>query len=178
MTWMYISRGSKAAVLAAALVAGAGGPAAPQEDALASFRNALIDYFAALNFVPVLVDRGYGVGDVIEADGVNLMARGSQCFPGLTPPAEVATPIPVVVKTNSAAVGFGLKLKQIFDSSAGADLVKNIQLKFASISRKSSTAPRAATSPRWLMARLPPSTVTGSRDLSSVSCSSESVKRR
>jgi hypothetical protein len=130
MTWMYISRGSKAAVLAAALVAGAGGPAAPQEDALASFRNALIDYFAALNFVPVLVDRGYGVGDVIEADGVNLMARGSQCFPGLTPPAEVATPIPVVVKTNSAAVGFGLKLKQIFDSSAGADLVKNIQLKF------------------------------------------------
>src|SRR5689334_5082370 len=39
----------------AALLAGSSRPASSQEDALESFRNALIDYFAVMNFVPVLV---------------------------------------------------------------------------------------------------------------------------
>jgi len=123
-----------ATIFVTALLACAVSPAASQEDPLTAFRNALIDYFATFNFVPVLIDRGYAIGDVIEADGVNLMARGSQCFPSLTPPAAVKQALPVVVKTNAAAIGFGLKLRQIFDSSAGADLVKNIQIKFDDVS--------------------------------------------
>jgi hypothetical protein len=118
------------ALFAIGLLMCAVGPAAAQDDPLATFRGALIDYFANFNFVPVLIDHGYAIGDVIEADGVNLMARGSQCFPGLTSPAPVNQSLPAVVKTNAAAVGFGLKLRQIFESNAGADLVKTIQIKF------------------------------------------------
>jgi hypothetical protein len=101
-----------------------------QESTLESFRNALIDYFAVLNFVPVLVDRGYTVGDAIEADGVNFMARRSQCFPRLKAPTAVPTALPAVIHTDAVAVSFGLKLRQIFDSSAGADLLKSIELRF------------------------------------------------
>ena len=131
MAWLHFSRRSAVVALGAVLMlVGGADRAASQVNAFESFRNAMIDYFAALNFVPVLVDRGYSIGDVIESDGVNFMARGSQCFPRLRPPAAGATTLPAVVKTDSAGLSFGLKLKQIFDSSAGADLLKNIQLKF------------------------------------------------
>jgi hypothetical protein len=109
-------------------------PCWAQPSAVESFRNALIDYFAQLNFVPVLINRGYRVGDVVEADGVNFYARASRCFPRLRPPKPVHTALADVLQTNSAGVGFGLKLKQIFDSSAGADLVKRIQIKFSDVS--------------------------------------------
>jgi hypothetical protein len=42
----------------------------------------------------------------------------------------VPTSLPAVIHSDSAGVSFGLKLRQIFDSSAGADLLKNIELRF------------------------------------------------
>jgi hypothetical protein len=123
-----------AATAVAALVAlGHATPARSQVNALESFRSALIDYFKVLNFVPVLVDRGYKTGDVIEADGVNLMARAAQCFPDLKEPPAVEQSLPSAVQTDSAAVSFGLKLRQLFDSNAGANLVKNIRLSFTEV---------------------------------------------
>jgi hypothetical protein len=104
-----------------------------QQSALESFRNALVDYFAQLNYVPVLVNRGYMVGDVVEVDGVNLYARASRCFPRLKPLKPVPTALTDVLKTNSAGVGFGLKLKQIFEASAGADLVNQIRIEFSDV---------------------------------------------
>jgi hypothetical protein len=114
-------------------------PAASQVNSLESFREALIDYFSVLNFVPILVDRGYTVGDVVEADGVNFMARSFQCFPTLPQPTAVSISLPSAVQTTSAGLSFGLKLKQIFDSSAGADLVKTIWLSFDSVTVASVT---------------------------------------
>ena len=56
--------------------------------------------------------------------GVTVNARASRCFPLMKPPAAVQTTLADVLQTDLADVGFGLKLKQIFSSSAGADLVK------------------------------------------------------
>ena len=109
---------------AVSILAGTVSPARSQVNAFESFRNALIDYFGTLNFVPVLVDRGYSVGDVIEADGVNFMARGSQCFPHLKASAPVVTSLPEIVKVEAARLSFGLMLKQLFNSNVGAALVK------------------------------------------------------
>jgi hypothetical protein len=98
-----------------------------------TFRNALVDYFARLNYVPVLVNRGYAVGDVVDVDGVNFYARALRCFPRLKPPEPVQTALTDVFESSKAGVSFGMRLKQIFDSSAGADLVNRIRIKFSDV---------------------------------------------
>jgi hypothetical protein len=107
--------------------------AAAQPNAFESFRNALIDYFTPQNYVPVLINRGYTVGDVVEVDGVNFYARAARCFPRLKPPEPVKTALVDVLETDSAGMSFGLWLRQIFDSSAGADLVHKIRIKFSDV---------------------------------------------
>jgi hypothetical protein len=42
------------------------------EDTFQRFRSVLIDYFGEQGFIPVLVDRGYQIGDVVNIDGINL----------------------------------------------------------------------------------------------------------
>jgi hypothetical protein len=121
------------AILAALTIAYAV-PGSAQPSAFDSFRNALVDYFARLNYVPVLVNRGYTVGDVVEADGVNFYARALRCFPRLKPREPVQTSLTDVFESNKAGVNFGLRLRQIFDSSVGADLVSQIRIRFSDVS--------------------------------------------
>ncbi len=120
------------AILAVIATACAGSSSA-QPSALESFRHALVDYFGRLNYVPVLINRGYTVGDVVHSDGVNFYARAARCFPQLKSPPPVQTALTDVLQTNSAGISFGLRLKQIFDSSAGADLVHRIHIKFSNV---------------------------------------------
>ena len=120
------------ALLLVTLVEGAGSAPA-QPNAFESFRNALIDYFTPQNYVPVLVNRGYTVGDVVEVDGVDFYARAARCFPRLKPPEAVQTALTDVLETDSAGMNFGLWLRQLFDSSVGADLVHQIRIKFSDV---------------------------------------------
>jgi hypothetical protein len=124
--------GAFAALLGTLLIAWAI-PASAQPNAFESFRNALVDYFTPQNFVPVLVNRGYTVGDVVEVDGVDFYARAARCFPRLKPPEPVQTALTDVLESNSAGMSFGLRLRQIFDSSAGADLVHQIRIEFSDV---------------------------------------------
>jgi hypothetical protein len=86
-----------------------------------------------------MINRGYVVGDVIDIDGVNLYARSSRCFPALklSPPAE--TTLEDAVELSSGGLSFALKLKQIFSSSAGADLNRKFKVKFSDVKIISST---------------------------------------
>ena len=93
----------------------------------------MVNYFTPQNYVPVLVNRGYTVGDVVEVDGVNFYARALRCFPRLKPPDPVQTALTDVLESSSAGVSFGLRLRQIFDSSAGADLVNRIRITFSGV---------------------------------------------
>jgi hypothetical protein len=120
------------AILAPLVILGAG-PGSTQPSALESFRNVLVDYFTPQNYVPVLVNRGYTVGDVVEVDGVNFYARALRCFPLLKPPEPVQTALTDVLQISSAGISFGLRLRQIFDSSAGADLVNRIHIRFSDV---------------------------------------------
>jgi len=106
---------------------------AGRSQSLFEIRNALVDYFTPQNYVPVLVNRGYTVGDVVEVDGVNFYARALRCFPRLKPPDPVQTALTDVLESSSAGVSFGLRLRQIFDSSAGADLVNRIRITFSDV---------------------------------------------
>jgi hypothetical protein len=120
------------AILAVATIWGAT-PSLAQPDPFETFRNALVDYFARLNYVPVLVNRGYTVGDVVEVDGVNFYARTLRCFPRLKPPEPVQTALTDVFETSKAGVSFGLRLKQLFDSSAAADLLNQLRIRFSDV---------------------------------------------
>ena len=75
-----------APIIFATLVAGGMGAASAQQYEFNRFRNTLIDYFKGQNYLPVLVNRGYTVGDVINVDGVNFYARALRCFPKLLAP--------------------------------------------------------------------------------------------
>jgi hypothetical protein len=97
------------------------------------FRYALIDYFKGQNYFPVLVNRGYTVGDVINVDGVNFYARALRCFPKLKLPEPVASTLSDVVETDAAGMNFGLRLRRLFDSNAGSDLVRRIRIKFKDV---------------------------------------------
>jgi len=112
---------------------------ASAEDSFQRFRNVLVDYFAEQGYVPVIVDRGYKVGDVVNVDGVNLFARASSCFPKLKVPAPVKTALPDVVRVDDAGMSFGLQLRQMFSSSVGADLARRIEIKFTDVSVSSVT---------------------------------------
>jgi hypothetical protein len=116
-----------------ALMIGSPGQAWGQQAEFDRFRNALVDYFRQLNYVPVLINRGYAVGDVVEVDGVNFYARAARCFPKLLPSEPISATLPSVVETDSAGLNFGLRLKQLFDSSAGVDLVRRITIKFTDV---------------------------------------------
>ena len=119
--------------MSAALAVSGAGPCSAQPNAFESFRNILVDYFASQNYVPVLVNRGYTVGDVVEVDGVNFYARALRCFPRLKLPEPVQTALTDVLESSSVGMSFGLKLRQIFDSSAGADLVNRIRIRFSDV---------------------------------------------
>jgi len=109
------------------------GPGSAQPSAFERFRNTLVDYFASQNYVPVLLNRGYTVGDVVEVDGVNFYARALRCFPRLKLPEPVQTSLTDVLESNSIGMSFGLRLRQIFDASAGADLVSRIRIEFSDV---------------------------------------------
>jgi hypothetical protein len=111
----------------------ANAPSLGQPDEVDRFRNALINYFLPLNYIPVLVNRGYSVGDVIDIDGVDLFARSAQCFPSLKPPPPSASSLDDALQTDAADISFGLKLRQIFDSSAGADLQRRFRIRFSDV---------------------------------------------
>jgi hypothetical protein len=107
------------------------------EDSFQRLRGVLIDYFAEQGYLPVLVDRGYQVGDIVNLDGINLYARASRCFPNLKmPPATPAT-LANIVNIDTAGISLGLKLRQIFDSNVGGDLARKIQIKFSDVSVRS-----------------------------------------
>jgi hypothetical protein len=120
-----------ATVIAAVTLGSA--PSFAEPNPFETFRNALVDYFARLNYVPVLVNRGYAVGDVVEVDGVNFYARTLRCFPRLKTPDPVQTALTDVFESSKAGISLGMRLKQIFDSSAGADLLNRIHIKFSDV---------------------------------------------
>jgi hypothetical protein len=120
-------------LLFAGLVLGYPHAGAAQPSEFGRFRNALIDYFKPQGYFPVLINKGYSVGDVVNVDGVNFYARAARCFPGLQPPGPVAAALPDVVETDAAGMGFGLRLKQLFNSSVAADLVRRIQIRFVDV---------------------------------------------
>jgi hypothetical protein len=103
-----------------------------QENEVERFRNALIDYFLPLNYVPVLVSQGNVVGDVIEVDG-GIKARSARCFPSLKPPAPAESSLEEAVQSASAGVSFGLGLRQIFNSAAGTNLDRRFRIRFSDV---------------------------------------------
>jgi hypothetical protein len=133
MGTQHAGRLARAFAVFAALASWSPAPSFAEPTAFESFRNALVDYFASQNYVPVLVNRGYTVGDVVEVDGVNFYARAVRCFPRLKLPEPVQTALTDVLESSSVGMSFGLKLRQIFDSSAGADLVNRIRIKFSDV---------------------------------------------
>ena len=116
-----------------AVLVGNPSPSWAQQDEFGRFRNALIDYFKRQNYIPVIVNRGYKVGDVVNVDGVNFYARAEQCFPKLKLPDPVPATLSEVVETDAGGMSLGLKLWHLFDSSAGGDLVKRIRIKFSDV---------------------------------------------
>ena len=109
------------------------------DDSFKRFRNVLVDYFAEQGYVPVIVDNGYKIGDVVNLDGVNLFARASSCFPRLKIPPPVKTALPDVVRVDDAGMSFGLQLRQMFSSSVGAELARRIEIRFTDVSLSSVT---------------------------------------
>ena len=68
-----------------------------------------------------------------RVDGVNLYARSATCFPTLKVPPLVKSSLRDVVRIDGAGMSFGLKLRQMrqmFDSSVGADLARRIKIRF------------------------------------------------
>lgn len=126
-------------LLSLALLAAAAVAPARAEDSFQRFRSVLIDYFAEQSYLPVIVDRGYQIGDVVNVDGVNLFARAARCFPKLKVPAPVQSSLPDVVRIDDAGMSFGLRLRQLFDSSVGADLARRIEIKFTDVTVASVT---------------------------------------
>jgi hypothetical protein len=104
------------------------------QDEFGRFRNALINYFKRQNYLPVIVNRGYKIGDVINVDGVNFYARAERCFPKLKLPDPVPTTLSDVVETDAAGMSLGMRLWRMFDATAGTDLVRHIRIKFTDVS--------------------------------------------
>jgi hypothetical protein len=115
------------------------GAPARAEEPFERFRSLLINYFEAQGFFPVLVDRGYRIGDVVNADGINLYARGTRCFPHLVVPRPTPTSLADVVSVDTAGMSFSLYLRQIFSSDAGGDLARRIDISFTDVSVRAVT---------------------------------------
>jgi hypothetical protein len=105
-----------------------------QLDPVQRMRNVLIDYFQSQAYIPVIINRGYVVGDVVEMDGVNLHARAARCFPSLKLPPPVPASLPGFVETDTAGAGFLLGLRRLIEADADADLVKEVQIRYLDVS--------------------------------------------
>ncbi len=106
------------------------GLTAAQQSGEERFRAALIEYFKPYQFFPVIVNLGYGLGDVIDIDGVTLLYRGSSCFPTLRAPTPRPQPLPDFVEVRDVGMSFGLRLRRLFDSSADIGLDRAIRIRF------------------------------------------------
>lgn len=105
-------------------------------DDSSDMREMLFDFFEGLGYLPVIVDRGYQIGDVINIDGVNLYARRERCFDldKLKVPPKVPSSVPLVVSIESAGLNLGVRLRKILDFIGGADLVRRQEIKFTDVS--------------------------------------------
>jgi hypothetical protein len=129
----YLIHPARMLAVLAVLVTYSPSQSSAQQKEFERFRNALIDYFKGQNYIPVLVNRGYKIGDVINVDGVNFYARAERCFPKLKLPDPVPAALSDVVETDAAGMSVGLKLWRLLDSSVGADLVRRIRIKFTDV---------------------------------------------
>ena len=78
------ARAARLVAVGLALAAGCPQAGVAQQYEFDRFRNALIDYFKRQSYFPVLVNKGYTVGDVVNVDGVNFYARAARCYDDLT----------------------------------------------------------------------------------------------
>lgn len=106
------------------------------DDSSDRMREMLIDFFEGLGYLPIIVDRGYQIGDVINIDGVNLYARGERCFDmgKLKVPPAVPTSVPGVVRSDGAGLNLGFRLQKLFDSIFGVNLVRRQEIKYTAVS--------------------------------------------
>ena len=104
--------------------------AGAQESSEEHFRSVLVDYFKPLRFVPVLVNVGYGIGDVIDIDGISVLYRGKTCFPRLKLHEEYPQALPDLIEVKDIGMSFGLRLRRLFDSSTDVELNRAIHIRF------------------------------------------------
>ena len=93
----------------------------------------MIDYFENFGLVPVLATRDFAIGDVVQADGIDFLARGTTCFPGLNMPGAKPQNLPGSVDTDSVGVDAGLSLRRIFSADAQASLLHHADISFSDV---------------------------------------------
>lgn len=106
---------------------------------LDDLHHTLVDYFRPQMMLPILVDRGYEVGTVLDSDGITVLQRAKECFRGLKP-VEKSVDLPDVIHTSSKAAGLGVRLQNLFNLEGGGALDSNYEIKFTDVKIKTVTA--------------------------------------
>lgn len=79
---------------------------------LKDYKHALVEYYGAVAFHPLLQPEGHRVGDVIDIQTLMVVREQERCFPGLeTNPPSIGSHLPSVKLLENGEASFWVKLR-------------------------------------------------------------------
>lgn len=89
---------------------------------LNDYKHALVEYYGAVGFHPLLQPEGHRVGDVIDTQTLMVVSEQESCFPGLQTTLSIGSHLPSVKLLENGAASFWMKLTYAFGMEMnGAD---------------------------------------------------------
>jgi hypothetical protein len=106
---------------------------------LNEYRRALVEYYGAVNFHPLLLPEGHRVGDVIDIRTLTVLRGQEECFPGLRSETHDNVALPRTHQLENRAASFWVKLKKWLGVELKADDMRQVLLTLEDVSVESAS---------------------------------------
>ncbi len=102
---------------------------------LNEYKRALVEYYGAVGFHPLLLPQGHRVGDVVDIQTLAVVRRQETCFPGLkTEPTGRNVSLPSVTQLENRAASFWVRLKFVLGLEVSAEDTRRVLLHLSDVS--------------------------------------------
>ena len=102
---------------------------------LNEYKRALVEYYGAVGFHPLLLPQGRRVGDVVDIQTLAVVRKQETCFPGLkTEPTGRNVSLPSVKQLENRAASFWVRLKFALGLEMSAEDTRRVLLHLSDVS--------------------------------------------
>lgn len=111
------------------------GPSAAAQSPPTAYKRALVEYYGAVGFHPLLLPQEHRVGDVIDIQTLQVVREQEHCFPDLrTERSSGDVSLPSVMQLDNTAASFWATLKSLIGIQVGARATREVLITLEDVS--------------------------------------------